>query len=165
MRRATGSIQKSCTFESIHISAYVIYAVAIQETLDLFIEFASGLVRAEGHSITLKLGIQRRRQAKDPRRSSAAQREHRRGGASLWHRSARCTSVEAGDGSCTSAGICHRANHRCGCTSWPRPHQNRPPLGLCPGLSGGAVRIRKRLESEGKTRLRVFVSQPYIAIL
>jgi hypothetical protein len=57
MRRAAGSIQNSCTFESIHISANVIYAVAIQETLNLFIEFASGLVRAEGHSITLKLGI------------------------------------------------------------------------------------------------------------
>jgi hypothetical protein len=60
--RIGGALRRACypksyTFESVHISAYVIYAVAIQETFNLFIEFASGLVRGEGYSITLELGI------------------------------------------------------------------------------------------------------------
>jgi hypothetical protein len=55
----SSSASKWRVFESVHISAHVIYAVLTEKALNPFVECTSGLVGGEGLSITLKLGRKR----------------------------------------------------------------------------------------------------------
>ena len=43
-------------FESVYISAHVIYAMLTEKALNPFVEYTFGLISGEGLSITLKLG-------------------------------------------------------------------------------------------------------------
>jgi hypothetical protein len=53
------SDSKWCVFETVHISAHVIYAMLTEKALNPFVECTSGLIGGDGLSITLKLGLKR----------------------------------------------------------------------------------------------------------
>ena len=53
------SYPKWRVFEGVHISTHIIYAVLTEKALNPFVECASGLLRGEGFSITLKFDCKR----------------------------------------------------------------------------------------------------------